>query len=136
MRINRKSLVVVGTVAIAAAVWAAQDVPILVMDGRTVSSNLRQSDGTLMVPVRDLATAISGTSKRLVKMIRSMLVALALASNVAFGDASPTAPEPAIGTKAVLEDRYPERRIAFPGGVTGLPGHNAAREILRDGLPT
>jgi acetyl esterase/lipase len=54
-------------------------------------------------------------------MIRSMLVALALASNVDFGDASPTAPEPAIGTKAVLEDRYPERRIAFPGGVTGLP---------------
>ncbi len=30
-------------------------------------------------------------------------------------------PEPAIGTKAVLEDRYPERRVAFPGGVTGLP---------------
>jgi acetyl esterase/lipase len=52
--------------------------------------------------------------------IRSTLIALALTSTVAFGDA-PTDPEPAIGTKAVLEDRYPERRIAFPGGVTGLP---------------
>ena len=29
--------------------------------------------------------------------------------------------EPAIGTKAVLEDRYPERRVVFPGGVAGLP---------------
>jgi acetyl esterase/lipase len=53
--------------------------------------------------------------------IRSMLVALALMSGVAFGDAPPTGSEPAIGTQAVLEDRYPERRIAFPGGVTGLP---------------
>jgi acetyl esterase/lipase len=52
--------------------------------------------------------------------IRSTLIALALTSTVAFGDA-PTDPEPAIGAKAVLEDRYPERRIAFPGGVTGLP---------------
>ncbi|MGV3618948.1 MAG: hypothetical protein ACO1SV_26780 [Fimbriimonas sp.] len=58
MRINRKSLVVVGVVAAAAAVWAAQDAPILIMDGRTVSSNLRQADGTLMVPVRDVATAL------------------------------------------------------------------------------
>jgi len=54
-------------------------------------------------------------------MIRSTLFALALASNVALGAAPPTAAEPAIGTKPVLEDRYPERRIAFPGGVTGLP---------------
>lgn len=53
--------------------------------------------------------------------IPSMLVALALMSGVAFGNAPPTGSEPAIGTKAVLEDRYPERRIAFPGGVTGLP---------------
>ena len=37
------------------------------------------------------------------------------------GDAATTSAEPAIGTKAVLEDRYPERRIAFPGGVAGLP---------------
>ena len=37
------------------------------------------------------------------------------------GDAATTSAEPAIGTKAVLEDRYPERRIAFPGGVVGLP---------------
>ena len=42
-------------------------------------------------------------------------------SRAAFADASDRHPEPAIGTKAVLEDRYPERRIAFPGGVTGLP---------------
>lgn len=52
--------------------------------------------------------------------IRSTLIALALTSTVAFSDA-PSDPEPAIGTKAVLEDRYPERRIAFAGGVTGLP---------------
>ena len=50
----------------------------------------------------------------------SMLAAIALTSGVAFGDAPPAGPEPAIGTKAVLEDRYPERRIVFPGGVTGL----------------
>lgn len=53
--------------------------------------------------------------------IVSTFVALLLASEIAFGDAPPGAPEPAIGTKAVLEDRYPERRVAFPGGVTGLP---------------
>jgi hypothetical protein len=52
--------------------------------------------------------------------ILSTLIALALTSTAAFSDA-PTGPEPAIGTKAVLEDRYPERRIAFPGGVAGLP---------------
>lgn len=49
------------------------------------------------------------------------LAVLTLLSCVAFGDAPPSGTEPAIGTKAVLEDRYPERRIAFPGGVTGLP---------------
>lgn len=49
------------------------------------------------------------------------LVALALTSGVAFADAPPVTPEPAIGTQAVLEDRYPERRVAFAGGVTGLP---------------
>jgi acetyl esterase/lipase len=53
--------------------------------------------------------------------IVSMLVALGFASGIAFADAPPASEEPAIGTKAVLEDRYPERRIAFPGGVTGLP---------------
>lgn len=51
----------------------------------------------------------------------TMLIAALHASAVAFGDARPSAAEPAIGTKAVLEDRYPERRIAFAGGVAGLP---------------
>jgi acetyl esterase/lipase len=49
------------------------------------------------------------------------LVAVLLASVTTFGDSRPAAAEPAIGTKAVLEDRYPQRRIAFAGGVTGLP---------------
>jgi acetyl esterase/lipase len=53
--------------------------------------------------------------------IRLTLVALSLVGSGAFGDTPVSAPEPAIGTKAVLEDRYPQRRIAFPGGVTGLP---------------
>lgn len=57
MRNFRKAYFVVGAVAVAAAVWAVQDAPILVMEGKTVSSNLRQADGTLMVPVKDLATA-------------------------------------------------------------------------------
>jgi acetyl esterase/lipase len=52
--------------------------------------------------------------------ILATLISLALTSGVAFGDA-PSAAEPAIGTKAVLEDRYPERRVVFPGGVAGLP---------------
>jgi acetyl esterase/lipase len=47
------------------------------------------------------------------------LLAFLLVSASAFGD-TPSGPEPAIGTKAVLEDRYPERRVAFPGGVSGL----------------
>ena len=46
--------------------------------------------------------------------ILATLISLALTSGVAFGDA-PSAAEPAIGTKAVLEDRYPERRVVFPG---------------------
>ena len=54
--------------------------------------------------------------KILVSLIAPMLV-----SAVAFGDASVGEHEPAIGTKAVLEDRYPERRVTFPGGVSGLP---------------
>ena len=53
--------------------------------------------------------------------ILSSLVALMLVSAVAFGDAPSTGSEPAIGIKPVLEDRYPERRVTFPGGVTGLP---------------
>lgn len=53
-------------------------------------------------------------------MIRSTFVVLALANSVAFGETPPTAPIPAIATKPVLEDRYPERRTSFPGGVTGL----------------
>lgn len=52
--------------------------------------------------------------------IRSTLIALSLTSGVACGDTPVGSPEPAIGTKAVLEDRYPERRVAFQGGVTGL----------------
>jgi acetyl esterase/lipase len=31
------------------------------------------------------------------------------------------ADEPAVGASAVLEDHYPERRVSFPGGVTGIP---------------
>lgn len=57
MRNYRKASFVVAAVAVVAAVWAVQDAPILVMEGKTVSSNLRQADGTLMVPVKDLATA-------------------------------------------------------------------------------
>lgn len=53
--------------------------------------------------------------------IPAALVAWTLTSAVALGDARSIASEPAIGTKAVLEDRYPERRVVFPGGVTGLP---------------
>jgi acetyl esterase/lipase len=49
------------------------------------------------------------------------LFALLLVSGIALGDTAATSVEPAIGTKAVLEDRYPERRVAFPGGVSGLP---------------
>src|SRR4051812_14686555 len=49
------------------------------------------------------------------------LAVLTLANGLALGDAPSTDSEPAIGAKAVLEDRYPERRVAFPGGVTGLP---------------
>src|SRR5262245_1854065 len=53
--------------------------------------------------------------------ILATLVLSSLTSGVALGDASSAGVEPAIGSKAVLEDRYPERRVAFPGGVTGLP---------------
>jgi acetyl esterase/lipase len=53
--------------------------------------------------------------------ILSTFVLLALTSAVAFGDATSARIEPAIGTKPVLEDRYPERRVVFPGGVAGLP---------------
>jgi acetyl esterase/lipase len=53
--------------------------------------------------------------------ILSTLVLLALTSGVALGDTPSARIEPAIGTKAVLEDRYPERRVVFPGGVAGLP---------------
>ena len=53
--------------------------------------------------------------------IPETLAVLALTSGIALADAPPVTPEPAIGTKAVLEDRYPERRVAFAGGVTGLP---------------
>jgi acetyl esterase/lipase len=49
------------------------------------------------------------------------LLALLLMSGAALGDTRSMSDEPAIGTKPVLEDRYPERRIAFPNGVNGLP---------------
>jgi len=52
--------------------------------------------------------------------ILATLALLALTSGVASGDAPSAGVEPAIGTKAVLEDRYPERRVVFPGGVAGL----------------
>jgi acetyl esterase/lipase len=53
--------------------------------------------------------------------ILAALVLLALTSGVAFSDTPSAGVEPAIGTKAVIEDRYPERRVVFPGGVAGLP---------------
>jgi acetyl esterase/lipase len=51
----------------------------------------------------------------------AMLIAVLSAHTIALGNTQPSAVEPAIGTKPVLEDRYPERRIAFADGVTGLP---------------
>jgi acetyl esterase/lipase len=53
--------------------------------------------------------------------ILSTLVVVALTSGIAFGDTPSAGIEPQIGSKAVLEDRYPERRVVFPGGVAGLP---------------
>ena len=52
---------------------------------------------------------------------RWTLIAMMLATGATLGAAPSAGPEPAIGTRPVIEDRYPERRIAFPGGVTGLP---------------
>lgn len=57
--------------------------------------------------------------KRLLRA--AALLAALFANAVAFGDTRPTGAEPAIGTKPVLEDRYPERRVTFAGGVLGLP---------------
>lgn len=37
------------------------------------------------------------------------------------GMAPAVAAEPRVGASPVLEDRYPERRITFPGGVVGFP---------------
>jgi acetyl esterase/lipase len=51
----------------------------------------------------------------------AMPIALLWAYAIALGDTRSISAEPAIGTKPVLEDRYPERRVAFPDGVTGLP---------------
>lgn len=51
----------------------------------------------------------------------NLVFALLLVNGSALGDTPATSAEPAIGAQAVLEDRYPERRIAFPGGVSGLP---------------
>jgi len=49
----------------------------------------------------------------------AVLVISLCVSGVAFGDE--VSAEPAIGAKPVLDDRYPERRTTFHGGVTGLP---------------
>lgn len=51
---------------------------------------------------------------------RWTLITVMFISGVTFGAASSSLPEPRIGAKPVLEDRYPERRVSFPGGVTGL----------------
>jgi acetyl esterase/lipase len=48
------------------------------------------------------------------------LWATSLTSVVAWGEVPPNRPEPAIASKPVLEDRYPERRVTFPDGVIGL----------------
>jgi acetyl esterase/lipase len=53
--------------------------------------------------------------------IRDTLVLLALTTAIVLGDAPSAGVEPAVGTKAVLEDRYPQRRVLFPDGVVGLP---------------
>jgi acetyl esterase/lipase len=45
---------------------------------------------------------------------------LALAAALAFTSIATAATPPKVAGAAVLEDRYPERRIAFAGGVTGL----------------
>jgi acetyl esterase/lipase len=51
----------------------------------------------------------------------AMLIAVLCVYAVALGETQLSAAEHAVGTKPVLEDRYPERRLAFPDGVTGLP---------------
>lgn len=53
--------------------------------------------------------------------LRAATIVAVLHASAASSESRPAVTEPAIGTKPVLEDRYPERRIAFPGGVTGLP---------------
>jgi acetyl esterase/lipase len=46
----------------------------------------------------------------------ALAMAFALVGAAAFAQTN----EPAVGTAPVLDDRYPERRTAFPGGVVGL----------------
>jgi acetyl esterase/lipase len=43
-----------------------------------------------------------------------------LLANATLGGVAPAKDLPATGAKPVLEDRYPQRRSEFPGGVTGL----------------
>lgn len=49
-------------------------------------------------------------------MVLRYVLVMALAAAPAFAQTN----EPAVGAAPVLEDRYPERRTAFPGGVVGL----------------
>jgi acetyl esterase/lipase len=48
------------------------------------------------------------------------LLLLAFASAVGLAEAAPARDDPATTAAAQLEDRYPERRVAFPHGVTSL----------------
>jgi acetyl esterase/lipase len=57
----------------------------------------------------------------LLSMLAAALIVLLSMGAVALSDTAATNAEPKIGAKAVLEDRYPERRISFPRGVVGLP---------------
>ena len=61
---------------------------------------------------------------KLMDDVRALVPAAVVALMTALAPvASAQAPasEPAISDKPVADDRYPERRITFPGGVTGLP---------------
>lgn len=107
MRNHRRSFVVLAVFAVAAAVWAVQDAPILVVDGKTVSSNLKQTDGTLMVPVRDLASAMGyevRESTGRVELVRLGSTAFSTSGMApqTFGDIS--APRPKASLSAVAGD--------------------------------
>lgn len=125
MRKYRKSLVVVGVLAVAAAVWAAQDAPILVVDGKTVSSNLKTSDGTLMVPVRDLASAMGyevRESTGRIELVRTGTSSFSTSGMApqSFGDLSAPRPKAALSAATGEEVAYGAFShrlvsIAYPG---------------------